>query len=157
MNDIANRRLNPGYSPYTSQTFMTQLSAEECGVFQEKLFEFPGFHVQRRTIRQYMEPTSAHILGDIGEVSPRDIKKDPYYVQGDYIGKVGVEASYEEELRGRKGEEILLRDARGRLKGRYKGGKYDIPSTPGHNLTLGIDMRLQMLADRKSTRLNSSH
>ena len=148
MNDIANRRLNPGYSPYTSQTFMTQLSAEECGVFQEKLFEFPGFHVQRRTIRQYMEPTSAHILGDIGEVSPRDIKKDPYYVQGDYIGKVGVEASYEEELRGRKGEEILLRDARGRLKGRYKGGKYDIPSTPGHNLTLGIDMRLQMLAER---------
>lgn len=148
MKEISNRRLNPGYSPYTNQTFMTQLSAEECGMFQEKLFEFPGFHVQRRTIRQYMQPTSAHILGDIGEVSPRDIKKDPYYVQGDYIGKVGVEASYEEELRGQKGEEILLRDARGRLKGRYKGGKYDIPSTPGHNLTLGIDMRLQMLAER---------
>lgn len=41
--EIKDRRSNPGYSPYTHQVFMTQLSAEECGVFQEKLFKFPGF------------------------------------------------------------------------------------------------------------------
>ena len=51
--EIKDRRSNPGYSPYTHQVFMTQLSAEECGVFQEKLFKFPGFYIQRRTIRQY--------------------------------------------------------------------------------------------------------
>ena len=51
--EIRDRRQNPGYSPYTHQVFMTQLSAEECGIFQEKLFKFPGFYVQRRTIRQY--------------------------------------------------------------------------------------------------------
>lgn len=50
MKDVKNRWMNPGYSKYTHQTFMTQLSSEECGVFQEKLFKFPGFYIQRRTI-----------------------------------------------------------------------------------------------------------
>ena len=53
MSDMRDRRRNPGYSRYTNQLFMSQLSAEECGVFQEKLFKFPGFYIQRRTIRQY--------------------------------------------------------------------------------------------------------
>ena len=60
--DMKNRRLNPGYSPYTNQVFLTQLSAEDCGVFQEKLFKFPGFYIQRRTIRQYTYNAGAHIL-----------------------------------------------------------------------------------------------
>lgn len=47
MKDVKNRWMNPGYSKYTHQVFMTQLSAEECGVFQEKLFKFPGFYIQR--------------------------------------------------------------------------------------------------------------
>ena len=67
--EIKDRRSNPGYSPYTHQVFMTQLSAEECGVFQEKLFKFPGFYIQRRTIRQYNYNAAAHVLGDIAEVS----------------------------------------------------------------------------------------
>ena len=67
--DMKDRRLNPGYSPYTNQVFLTQLSAEDCGIFQEKLFKFPGFYIQRRTIRQYNYNAGAHILGDIAEVS----------------------------------------------------------------------------------------
>ena len=51
--DMKDRRLNPGYSPYTNQVFLTQLSAEDCGIFQEKLFKFPGFYIQRRTIPHY--------------------------------------------------------------------------------------------------------
>ena len=66
--EIKDRRSNPGYSPYTHQVFMTQLSAEECGVFQEKLFKFPGFYIQRRTIRQYNYNSAAHVLGDIAEL-----------------------------------------------------------------------------------------
>ena len=80
--------MNPGYSKYTHQVFMTQLSAEECGVFQEKLFKFPGFYIQRRTIRQYTYDAAGHALGDIGEVSKKDIEADNYYIRGDYIGKV---------------------------------------------------------------------
>ena len=148
MKDVKNRWMNPGYSKYTHQVFMTQLSAEECGVFQEKLFNFPGFYIQRRTIRQYTYDAAGHALGDIGEVSKKDIEADNYYIRGDYIGKQGIEKSYEKYLRGEKGVEILLRDAHGRIQGHYMDGKLDRPSVPGKNLTLGIDIELQRLGER---------
>lgn len=148
LRDIKDRHLNPGYTPYTHQVLMTQLSAEECAVLQEKLFQFPGFYIQQRTIRQYNFNSAAHVLGDIGEVSKSDIEADDYYVQGDFIGKIGVERSYEKQLRGEKGVEILLRDARGRIQGRYQDGKYDITPIPGKNLRLSIDINLQMLGER---------
>lgn len=150
MRDIRDRRMNPGYSRYTHQVFMTQLSAEECGVFQEKLFKFPGFYIQRRTIRQYSYNSAAHVLGDIGEVSMRDIESDEdgFYIRGDFIGKQGIERSYERQLRGGKGVEILLRDAHGRIQGRYMDGQMDETPVPGKNLTLGLDIQLQMLGER---------
>ena len=148
MKDVKNRWMNPGYSRYTHQVFMTQLSAEECGVFQEKLFKFPGFYIQRRTIRQYTYNAAGHALGDIGEVSMKDIEADDYYIRGDYIGKQGIERSYEKYLRGEKGVEVLLRDAHGRIQGHYMDGKLDRPSVPGKNLTLGLDIDLQMLGER---------
>lgn len=148
MTEIKDRRSNPGYSPYTHQVFMTQLSAEECGVFQEKLFKFPGFYIQRRTIRQYTYNSAAHVLGDIAEVSKKEIENDDYYVRGDFIGKQGVERFYEKQLRGEKGVEILLRDARGRIQGRYMDGELDKQPVPGKNLTLGLDIELQQLAER---------
>lgn len=148
MKDVKNRWMNPGYSKYTHQVFMTQLSAEECGVFQEKLFKFPGFYIQRRTIRQYTYNSAGHLLGDIGEVSKKDIENDDYYIRGDYIGKQGIEKSYEKYLRGEKGVEILLRDAHGRIQGHYMDGQLDRSSVPGKNLTLGIDIDLQMLGER---------
>ena len=148
MKDVKNRWMNPGYSRYTHQVFMTQLSAEECGVFQEKLFKFPGFYIQRRTIRQYTYNAAGHALGDIGEVSMRDIEADDYYIRGDYVGKQGIEKSYEKYLRGEKGVEVLLRDAHGRIQGHYMDGKLDRPSVPGKNLKLGLDIDLQMLGER---------
>lgn len=148
MADVKNRRMNPGYSPYTNQVFITQLSAEECGVFQEKLFKYPGFYIQRRTIRQYTYNVAAHTLGDVGEVSLRDIDDDNYYLPGDYIGKQGVEKSFEKSLRGEKGVEILLRDAHGRIQGHYQGGKMDHPAIPGKDLNLGMDIELQALGEK---------
>ena len=148
MKDVKNRWMNPGYSRYTHQVFMTQLSAEECGVFQEKLFKFPGFYIQRRTIRQYTYNSAGHALGDIGEVTMRDIEADDYYIRGDYVGKQGIEKSYEKYLRGEKGVEVLLRDAHGRIQGHYMDGKLDRPSIPGKNLKLGLDIDLQMLGER---------
>lgn len=146
--EMKDRHSNPGYSPYTHQVFMTQLSAVECGVFQEKLFKFPGFYIQRRTIRQYTHNSAAHVLGDIAEVSKKEIEADDYYVRGDFIGKQGIERSYEKHLRGEKGVEILLRDARGRIQGRYMNGALDKTPVAGKNLKLGIDIELQQLAER---------
>ena len=148
MKDIKDKSKNPGYSPYTQQLFMSQLSAHEFSVFREKMFRFPGFYVQYRTIRQYQYPYAAHVLGDIAEVSPSDIEQDDYYQPGDYIGKLGVERSYEKQLRGIKGIQILLRDAHGRIKGKYRNGTLDQRPVPGKNLTLSIDIRLQALGER---------
>lgn len=148
MEEIKDSRRNPGYSKFTQQLFMSQLSTEEFSRFQEKLFRFPGFYIQKRSIRQYRHPYAAHILGDVGEVNPDDLSQDQYYQSGDYIGKLGVERSYENELRGVKGKEILLRDARGRLKGHYQNGKFDVAPVPGRNLKLSIDLKLQALGER---------
>ena len=148
MDEIKDRNKNPGYSRFTQQLFMSQLSDREYSVFREKMFRFPGFYVQKRSIRQYQYPYAAHVLGDVGEVSEADIEKDPYYQPGDYIGKLGVERYYEKDLRGDKGVQILLRDAHGRIQGRYQNGKYDRKPVPGRNLTLGIDLKLQALGER---------
>ena len=148
MANIKDRSKNPGYSRFTQQMFMSQLSDKDFSVFQEKMYRFPGFYIQRRSIRQYQYPYAAHVLGDIAEVSPSDIENDDYYQPGDYIGKLGVERSYEKQLRGEKGVQILLRDAHGRIKGSYQNGALDRRPVPGKNLTLSIDYKLQALGER---------
>ena len=127
---------------------MGQLPDKEFSAFQEKIFRFPGFYIQRRSIRQYKEPLAAHLLGDVAEVSQGDIEEDDYYQPGDYIGKQGIERQYEKDLRGRKGVQILLRDARGRIKGRYKNGQFDQKPLPGKDIQLGLDAELQKLGER---------
>jgi len=148
MNDIKDRTKNPGYSRFTQQLFMSQLSDKEFSSFQEKLYRFPGFYIQKRSIREYNGTIAGHILGDVAEVSQSDIENDDYYQPGDYIGKMGIEREYEKELRGQKGVQILLRDAHGRIKGRYKNGQYDQKPRPGSDLQLGIDADLQALGER---------
>ena len=148
METIKDRSKNPGYSRFTQQMFRSQLSDHDFSVLQEKMYRFPGFYVQKRSIRQYEYPYAAHVLGDVAEVSPSDIEEDDYYQSGDYIGKLGVERYYEKYLRGEKGVQILLRDAHGRIQGSYKNGELDRPPVPGKNLTLGIDLDLQALGER---------
>ena len=139
-----------GYSRFKPQLFMTQIPQEKFLLIREKLFRFRGFEVEKRTQRRYATGLAAHILGDVGEVSEKDIEEaeDGYYKSGDYIGKLGVERSYEKQLRGEKGLRILLRDVRGRVMGHYRDGEYDKAPVPGKNLTLSIDMKLQALAER---------
>ena len=148
METIKDRSKNPGYSRFTQQIFMSQLSDADYSVFQEKMFRYPGIYIQRRSIRQYRYPIAAHVLGDVAEVSPADIEEDPYYQPGDYIGKLGVERSYEQQLRGEKGMQILLRDAHGRVQGRYQNGRFDRRPVAGKNLTLSLDAELQALGER---------
>jgi penicillin-binding protein 2 len=140
---IKDPKLNPGYSSYTPQTFITQLGNKEYGILQESIYKFPGFYIQNRTVREYGYPNAAHVLGYIAEADKDNIAEDPYYKRGDYIGKTGVERSYEKYLRGEKGIEILLRDAHGRIKGKYEDGIYDRTPLSGKDLTLAIDIDLQ--------------
>lgn len=145
---IKDTKKNPGYSSYSQQLFMPQISAADFQVFQEKMFRFNGFSIRERTTRQYSYPYAAHVLGDVGEVSQNDINTDSYYRAGDYIGKLGVERSYEKWLRGQKGVEVLLRDSRGKIQGKYHDGADDVKPQPGNDITLTLDIELQALGER---------
>ncbi len=145
--DMRDPHLNPGYSSYTPQRLITQLSSQDYGRLQEKLYRFPGFFIQKRILRQYNHLAAPHVLGNIREASAKDIERDEYYAPGDYCGDLGVERSYEEYLRGVKGVEILIRDAHGRIQGRYDGGKHDVAPISGRDLKLSLDIKLQEYAE----------
>jgi penicillin-binding protein 2 len=136
------------YSRYTPSVFLKMISSETYGLLQEELFRFPGFYVQSRTLRKYTRPVGAHMLGYVGEVDDKLISRDKYYRSGDYIGVSGIEKSYEEQLRGKKGVNIFLVDVHNNIKGSYADGRYDTTSVPGTNLYSSIDLRLQEYGGR---------
>ena len=146
--DMRNTRKNPGYSKYTPQRLVAHLSTEDYGRLEEKLYLFPGVFIQKRTIREYNHTSGANILGNIREVSATDLEKDEYYRSGDYTGDLGVEKSYEKYLRGVKGEEILMKDAYGKIQGKYKDGALDKAPQAGKDLTLSIDIDLQEYGEK---------
>ncbi|WP_163718390.1 penicillin-binding protein 2 [Mangrovibacterium lignilyticum] len=131
------------YSRYKPSVIVKQLSTEMYAMLQEKLYKYPGFFVQTRTLREYAHPIASHMLGYVGEVNQSQINKDSYYSQGDYIGVTGIERTYEKELRGHKGVNYFLVDVHNRLKGTYNDEKNDSAAVLGNNLTTTIDSKLQ--------------
>ena len=131
------------YSPRLPSVFVSHLSKEDYAVLQEKMRKFDGFYIQKRSLRSYETTIGANVLGDIGEVNNRDIKKEPYYKMGDLIGRQGVEASYEKTLRGVKGIKFIQKDRFNRNIGPYKGGKFDTIPEQGKDITITIDAQLQ--------------
>ncbi|MDA3905395.1 MAG: penicillin-binding protein 2 [Bacteroidales bacterium] len=136
------------YSPYKASLFMGQLPKEEFAYLQEVLYEFPGFFVQKRTLRRYPFSVAALNLGDVGEVNRSDLQRNSYYALGDYIGKNGLEKYYEDELRGKKGAEYILVDVFNREKGSYKDGHFDTLAIQGKNLYTGLDLELQAYGEK---------
>ncbi|MCB9361334.1 MAG: penicillin-binding protein 2 [Flavobacteriales bacterium] len=131
------------YSRYKPSIFEKEISSEEYAKIQEKLYEYPGFFVQTRTLRKYPRKSAAHILGYIGEVNQSDIEKNKYYKSGDYIGKSGIELSYEELLRGKRGVKRILVDVHNREKGSFNGGLSDTMAVTGQTIYTTIDAQLQ--------------
>lgn len=134
------------YSPYKASVLISQITADKYAVLQEKLYKYPGFFMQTRTLRKYNVSHSADVFGYIGEVSQTHIDRDTTYAMGDYIGISGLERTYEKLLKGTKGEKILLVDNYNRIKGSYKDGEYDKPAIVGQNLTTTLDIDLQEYA-----------
>jgi len=136
------------FSNYAPSVFLKMVSSETYARLQEVLYRYPGFYVQTRTLRKYTYPSAAHALGYVGEVNNKEIDKDPYYKMGDYIGKNGIEKSYEYYLRGRKGLKIFLVDVYNRIKGLYQEGKYDTVPVPGKDLVTTLDIDLQRYGEK---------
>lgn len=139
------------YSPYRPSIFESQITRENYGYLEEKMFRFPGFYVQPRTLRKYTYPIAAHTLGYIGEAGPDVIESNSYYKSGDYIGISGLEKSYEEVLRGKKGMKIRVVDALNRDKGSFQGGKYDTIAYAGTDLYSSLDADLQSYGEELMT------
>lgn len=136
------------YSPYSASIFMKQISKEEFGRWENLLYKFKGFYISKRTLRLYERPIAAHVLGYVGEVNEHDLEENPYYKRGDYIGKSGLEASYEEQLRGVKGKKIMQVDVHNREIGSYMHGQLDTMPLEGMNLYTTIDADLQEYAEK---------
>jgi len=141
-------RTAKNYNRKSPSIFLKQMSAETYAKFQEKIFMYPGFYVQPRTLRNYSRPVAAHLLGYISEVDEALIKKNPYYKMGDYIGKLGIEEAYEKELRGTRGVKIFMVDVFSRVKGSYADGAMDTLAVQGSDIISGIDYDLQEYGEK---------
>ncbi|MCQ2200112.1 MAG: penicillin-binding protein 2 [Paludibacteraceae bacterium] len=140
MKELRNKR---GYNRFRPAPLIQQFDNEEFSAIREKLYRFKGVYAQKQVLREYNYHNGALVLGSIGEVDTSIINNDNYYKLGDFAGMEGVEKTYEKWLRGEKGFEILLRDSRGRIMGKYNDGKEDIAPVQGHELTLSLDIELQ--------------
>ena len=108
---LRNARMSPRI-PYMVTNF---ISSEVKLRFDEN--NFPGFYTVYRTIRSYPRKIGGNLLGDVGEINAAQLKRNPRYRAGDYIGQSGVEKAYEEVLRGKNGVKINEIDTHGVVKG----------------------------------------
>ena len=131
------------YSPRLPSPFVPQLSKKDYAVLQEKMWKYKGFYIQKRSLRDYQTTIGANVLGFIAEANQKEIDADGFYQMGDLIGKQGIEKSYENELRGIKGVKFIQKNRFNRDIGPYNDGKQDTTPTPGKDITVSIDAKLQ--------------
>ena len=136
------------YSPRLPSVLVHQLSKEDYARLQEKMRRYPGFYIQKRSLRYYDMNAGANVLGYISEVNERDLRKNPYYVQGELTGRTGVEKVYEDTLRGRKGVQYIQKDRFNRDIGKYKDGILDVQPVQGKEISLTIDKDLQEYGEK---------
>lgn len=136
------------YSKFKPSVFEKQLSSEFYAALQEKMHRYNGFFTQTRTLRKYPSRVAAHLLGYVGEVDDKITKDNQYYKPGDYIGVSGIEKHYEEFLRGKKGDKVVMVDVYNRPKGSFKNGQYDTQPVSGKDLVSTIDGDLQAYAEK---------
>ncbi len=128
---------------FQSLQFVKQVTGQEYSIFLEKAYKFPGFSAVARTIRNYPFNSGANLLGYIAEADTAYLRKNPDYRRGDYVGKTGIEQSYEHILKGKKGYAIFVRDVHNQVKSSFADGKYDIKAVPGMSVISTIDAELQ--------------
>jgi penicillin-binding protein 2 len=146
------KRLQEELKGADSLPIRTKLSDEEVARFMAQRFRFPGVDVKARLFRNYpLGETGSHLLGYIGRINQAEKaamedwedEAQANYKGTEYIGKLGLEQHYEEELHGKTGFEEVETSAGGRAVRRLRSH----PPTPGNKLVLSIDIRLQALVE----------
>lgn len=147
---IENFNAAKNYSWVKPSPLIKQISNEEFARIQDYLIDYRGIFVMTRSVRSYPQPSAANALGYIGEISANQLGRDEssYYRQGDYVGLSGVEAYYEQDLRGRKGVNYRMVNVRGIDKGKFKNGDLDTVSVAGQNIQSTLDLELQQYGEK---------
>jgi penicillin-binding protein 2 len=158
---LANARRN---EPFRAFTVRVDITREELDQYLAQQMDLPGVDVQAVPHRNYrFAGLGGHLIGYMNEVGPEELKRlnvelddsrspQGHYLLGDYVGRRGLERRYERDLRGVDGKERVPVDAKGRRKGDAENlipeDQRVVPSTPGNNLVLSIDWRLQEFAEQ---------
>jgi len=144
------RRLLEETRNFESLPLRTKLSDEEVARFAVNRYRFPGVEIKARLFRNYpFAELASHVIGYIGRINDKDVERiedwneTANYKGSDYIGKVGLEASYERELHGTTGVEEVEVDANGRAVRTLSR----TPPISGNNLKLSLDIKLQQAAE----------
>ena len=146
------KRLREDSRSFDSVPLRTRLTDEEVARFAARRYRFPGVEIKARLFRNYpLGDTGAHVLGYIGRINQREKtlmedwpEEDQANYKGtDYIGKLGIEQSYEKVLHGQTGVEQMETSAGGRAVRRL--GSH--PATPGDTVMLTLDIKLQKLVE----------
>ncbi len=144
---VVKMKQSKGYSSYKPQILFKQIPSDTYARLQEFLYQFPGLYSQVRTVRHYPMKSAPHILGYIGEVNQKQIDTSEYYRLGDYIGASGMEFNYEHTLRGERGIKYMMVDVHNRDTTEWMGGDNNKDAVAGNNLTLTLDMEIQLYAE----------
>ncbi len=144
------KRMREEFKSFESLPIRTKLSDEEVARFAAQRFRFPGVDIKARLFRNYpFGDLASHVVGYIGRINPQekariqDEDEEGNYRGTDYIGKLGVEQSYEKQLHGTTGVEQVETSAGGRAVRRLASS----PATPGDTVKLSIDIKLQKLIE----------
>jgi penicillin-binding protein 2 len=144
LNEYRRNRRRIGYQ---SIPFVKQATSRQYALFMEKAYKFPGFSGVSRTIRNYPYNAGANLLGYIAEADTAYLRANPGYRRGDYVGRTGIEQSYEHIIKGEKGYSIFLRDVHNKVKSSFEDGKYDLEAIPGKSIISSIDAELQQYGE----------
>ncbi|MEM7482956.1 MAG: penicillin-binding protein 2 [Acidobacteriota bacterium] len=139
--ELAKGRDRPDFVPVTIAQNLTLAQVAQISVTGR---EHPELEIRAQPLRLYRHgPQTAHALGYIGQVSPRDLAVDPSYRPGERKGKEGIEQTYDRQLRGGAGEQVVVVDSRGKTLQEQNR----VPADPGSNLQLTLDLGLQQAAE----------
>jgi penicillin-binding protein 2 len=136
------------YSRYRASVIMRSLTGDEYARIAGEVWRFPGVRARRRSVRSNLAGTAGHLIGEYREADADDLAADEWYRLGDFKGKSGLEAVYEQELRGRKGVKYHIVDVRNDVRSSVQSGQLDTAAVPGADVTLTIEASLQQYAER---------
>lgn len=141
------------YSRFAATRVERDIDFQTLSALEENLYRLPGINFAFESKRIYPSKARAsHLLGYCREITDAQLANgDDYYHQGDMIGSAGLEAKYEQKLRGDKGYELLSVNARGQIIGPFEEGKNDRDPKEGLDLLLSVDIGLQAFAESLMT------